>query len=271
MGITRSARNRSCFAALTGEVSMSRHAWVYIWGVLISGAAISVVALLNPTASIAQWSTFLALCPLTIFAHSSRQRRPGGNRSTRTLCLSWPGCPSPPFLFVLLVSVPHMVEWAKEQSPKGLTCVPGISNPPNIAGHIIAGTAAYLVNSISDPVSVVDYSAATLLGATSAVLAYVVINHALVGLALVLARGLTWRQSRVLSIDSLLPDFTLSCLGYVVAVLARLSPWLTLPALASLVLLYRALTIPQLKYEAQTDGKTGLLNARHFSTCSWPR
>jgi diguanylate cyclase (GGDEF)-like protein len=91
------------------------------------------------------------------------------------------------------------------------------------------------------------------------------INHTLVGLALVLARGITWRQSGVLSIDSLLPDFTLSCLGYVVAVLAKLSPWLTLPALMSLVLLYRALTIPQLKYEAQTDGKTGLLNARHFT------
>src|SRR5439155_194927 len=31
------------------------------------------------------------------------------------------------------------------------------------------------------------------------------------------------------------------------------------------VLMYKALSIPQLKQEAQTDGKTGLWNARHFS------
>jgi diguanylate cyclase (GGDEF)-like protein/putative nucleotidyltransferase with HDIG domain len=54
-------------------------------------------------------------------------------------------------------------------------------------------------------------------------------------------------------------------LGSIVAVLWGMNPFLIIPALLPLVLMYRALTIPALKQQAQTDSKTGLLNARHFA------
>ena len=41
-------------------------------------------------------------------------------------------------------------------------------------------------------------------------------------------------------------------------------PWLLPLALAPLVLMYRALLIPQLKRDAETDAKTGLASARHL-------
>src|SRR6478672_12451469 len=44
-----------------------------------------------------------------------------------------------------------------------------------------------------------------------------------------------------------------------------MNPFLIVPALLPLVLMYRALLIPALKHQARIDGKTGLLNARHFA------
>jgi predicted signal transduction protein with EAL and GGDEF domain len=51
----------------------------------------------------------------------------------------------------------------------------------------------------------------------------------------------------------------------VIAGLWTVNAWLILPALSPLLLIYRALTVPQLKKEAQTDGKTGLWNVHHWT------
>jgi diguanylate cyclase (GGDEF)-like protein/putative nucleotidyltransferase with HDIG domain len=54
-------------------------------------------------------------------------------------------------------------------------------------------------------------------------------------------------------------------LGYTIAIFWQLNPLLIIPATAPLLLLYQALRVPELKQEAQTDTKTNLFNARHFS------
>src|SRR5438552_3738676 len=95
---------------------------------------------------------------------------------------------------------------------------------------------------------------------------YVALNQLVLGGALVLARGLSWRQSGVLDAESLQAQLILLFLGYVVDVLWHVDQWLILPALSPLVLMHQALTIPRLKHEAQIDGKTGVYNARHFGT-----
>src|SRR6185369_9682977 len=104
-----------------------------------------------------------------------------------------------------------------------------------------------------------------MIATTLAALAYVAVNHVLIGMVLVLARGISWRESGVLDFENLLTDFIMIYLGSIVAVLWRMNPFLLIPALLPLVLMYRALLIPTLKHQAQTDGKTGLLNARHFA------
>jgi diguanylate cyclase (GGDEF)-like protein len=94
---------------------------------------------------------------------------------------------------------------------------------------------------------------------------FVAVNHTLLGIALVLARGKRWRETGMLAPETVLSDMVLLLLGYVVAVLWELNPWLILPALSPLVLMYRALKVPALEHEAQTDSKTGLLNPRYFN------
>jgi diguanylate cyclase (GGDEF)-like protein len=79
------------------------------------------------------------------------------------------------------------------------------------------------------------------------------------------ARDKRWRETGMLQIENILSDLVLLLLGYVVAVLWEINPWLILPALSPLVMMYRALKVPALEQEAQTDAKTGLLNARHFT------
>lgn len=176
-----------------------------------------------------------------------------------------------PFLFMLLVTLPHIIEWAKMRLTGSDHLRDWYIQPFNIFTHILAGWAAWWTNLlISDRLAGIEAGplltrVLPIASAICAVLIYVMINHVLIGQALVLARKISWRQSGVMKWQSLQPDFIMSCLGFIVAVLWNINPWLIFPALSPLVLMYQALMVPQLKQEAQTDSKTGLLNARHFS------
>ena len=171
----------------------------------------------------------------------------------------------PPSLFVMLVVVPHVVEWTKERIFDGPHLRSWYIQPFNIAAHIISGIAAYSLYHALGGGPVSAYTLTTVIAVSGAVLAYVLINHALVGMVLVLARGLTWKQSGILESDSLVPDLVLSYLGYVVAVLVGLSPWVALPALAPLALTHRVFVLFRMKQDAFTDSKSGLWNSRHFN------
>ena len=59
-------------------------------------------------------------------------------------------------------------------------------------------------------------------------------------------------------------DVVLQLMGFMFALAWQLHPFLIVPALSPLVLMYRSLAIPRLKREAQIDHKTGLWNVRHF-------
>jgi diguanylate cyclase (GGDEF)-like protein len=168
---------------------------------------------------------------------------------------------------VFAVIVPHLVEWAKERIVNSPSLRAWYIQPFNIGTHIIAGLAASAVF-VSAQAATTSYlipDVVPLCAAVIAALAYVTINHLLIGLALVLARGVSWRESGVLRVENLLTDLILLLMGFSLAVIWQINPWLGAPALAPLLLIYRALMIPQLKKEAQTDEKTGLWNARHFA------
>lgn len=245
---------------------MSKQAWTYILGVLIGGLGFSLFAFASPQQSVPYWSAFVILTALATVAQLFEASH--GNQSyyphfvfffAGVLLL-------PPSLFVLLVFIPHLIEWGKARLSKSTHLRNWYIQPFNIAVHILAGSAAYWTYNSVEANTATFQPLSPILASIAAVFVYVGMNHLLVGQALVLARGISWKQSGVLEMSSLLPDVVMSFLGYVVAVLWALNPWLTLPALSPLVLMYQALMVPQLKQEAQTDGKTGLWNARHFAT-----
>jgi diguanylate cyclase (GGDEF)-like protein len=94
---------------------------------------------------------------------------------------------------------------------------------------------------------------------------FIFINHVMVGLVLWLARGISFRDSQVFAWSSLETDATLVFLGAGMAVFWTASPLLLVLGVVPLLLLYRALHVPQLEEEAYNDVKTGLLTARRFN------
>ncbi|HBY99532.1 MAG TPA: hypothetical protein DEP84_37285, partial [Chloroflexi bacterium] len=245
---------------------MSYRAWTYIWGTLVVGATISLLSLLTPPPP-SQFVAFATLTALAIPAQLFKAEAPNHQLYYTTLLFFFAGVLLlDPSLFVLLVIIPHLIEWVKERRVNSPHLRAWYLQPFNIGTYIIAGFVARWVHMILDAGPTVSPPYFAVFAVTAAALTYVILNHFVVGLAIVLARGVSWRESRILEIENLLPDFILVFQGYIVAVVWSLNPWLILPALSPLVLISRALAIPQLKQEAQTDGKTGLLNARHFAT-----
>lgn len=246
---------------------MSRRAWANLWFVLLASAVLAGLTLPGLALSPSQWLTFGALTVLATLAQLFEAEAPGFQAYYPTLVLIFAGVLLlPPFLFVLLVIIPHLVEWAHKRLIHSPRLRAWYVQPFNIAMHIIAASAARWIYTLVDADFSLLHSPKGLLVITAAASTYVVVNHVLAGLFLVLARGVTWRESGILGVENLLTDFILLCLGFLIAVHWTQSPWLVLPALAPLALIYRALSVPRLKQEAQTDPKTGLWNARHFTT-----
>ncbi len=245
---------------------MSRRAWIYVLGVIFLGALVSGVSAFIPGLTPVDWRTFLALATLATFAQFLEVEAPGRQYYYPHLVFFFAALLLlHPLLFAVVVIIPHLVEWVQ----KRLTHSPYLRNwylqPFNISNHLIAGFLARTLWTFLRPEAETLTSVLTVLAVMAAALVYAVVDHAIVGEALVVARRISWRESGVLESENVLTDLFLLLVGYMVAVLWRVSPWLIVPALSPLALIYRALTVPQLRQEAQTDSKTGLLNARHWN------
>lgn len=245
---------------------MSVKAWVYVGSVLVGGALIIGLTLFGAAATPAQLPAFLSLTALASLGQLFKVEAPGKQNYHTSLIFVFAALILlDPYLLILLIVISLLAEWAKERLLNSVHLRNWYLQPFNISTLVLAAVAArwiyYAV--LERPVAEVGvppWFPAFLLSAVS----FVLINHTLVGLALVLARGISCRESGVFDIENLLTEVILLCLGFVVASLWSLNLWLIPLALAPLVLMHRALKVPLLKQEAQTDPKTGLWNARHF-------
>ena len=252
---------------------MTKRAWLFIMGVLAAGCLIAGAALLGGTASPLDWETLAALTLLatgaqlckSLFKSKIHSDNATSSYSPILLFLFAGVVLLPPALYVFLVLIPHSIEWLKERYQKTNNLPVWYIQPFNVAVHIICGIIAHQAYAVSNSYVLIDPVPGKLTAGLLAALVYVGLNHLLVGLALVMARGATWRESGVFDLDNLLPDFIMMCLGFGVALLWQLNPWFSLTALSALALVQRSLMVTQLKQEARLDSKTGLWNARHFA------
>jgi diguanylate cyclase (GGDEF)-like protein len=247
-------------------MNMSRLAKLYVGGVLSAGLLVAASTLWQPYSGLNPWVTFGALVTLATFAQLFKAEAPDHQLYYATPLFYFAGLflLTPP-LVVVLVVVPHLVEWVRERLRHGPHLRAWYLQPFNIAMYVIAGQAAFsLFTALWSGAA--DYSQpACLIAIFVAALTFGILNHGILGLALVLARGVSWRESGVLDIENVTTDLILLCLGSTVAAVWQISPLLISTTLAPLILMYRALKIPQLKHDALTDVKTGLYNAQHFN------
>ncbi len=213
------------------------------------------------------WITFAVLVGLALLTEVYRSE-PVRDVSHSALALlefaSLLLLPTP--LFMLLVALPLLFTWGRVRLQDRRGLFEWYKVAFNFSMTIISASAAllwgrWLIGSRLDP-SV--YSSGMALAVGSAALVMVVVNHLLLGTVVTVAQGSPLREIARRDPHIVLTDFALFLLGYILAILWTLNPWLTLLALAPLYLAYRALWVPRLEQASQTDSKTGLLNAQHF-------
>src|SRR5215211_6051747 len=244
---------------------MSLRAWAYLWAVLLVGALLAGMALLTANPTLPEWLAFTLLTASAAIAQQFEAKL-GRQSYYPSMVFLFAGVlllPAP--LFILLVVIPHLIEWVKKRWTNSVYLRDWYIQPFNIAVHTIAGvlTQGILIGAHGSRALPLNYS-----GMFSVILAglgYIILNHLLIGQVLVLARNISWRDSQIMSLENVLTELILFFLGYTVAIFWQLNPLLIVPATAPLLLLYQALRVPELKQEAQTDTKTSLFNARHFN------
>jgi diguanylate cyclase (GGDEF)-like protein len=87
----------------------------------------------------------------------------------------------------------------------------------------------------------------------------------MLALVLWLARGQSLRQSGLFAPESLQLELSLLATGLGFALAWLVAPFYGLLSAIPLLLIFQALHVPNLKEQAATDPKTGLLNMRHFN------
>ncbi|MFN8594868.1 MAG: diguanylate cyclase [Anaerolineae bacterium] len=246
---------------------MSKRAKIYVGTIILVGGIIAGLTLYSVATLATEWPLLLTLLAFTTIAHLFISQSPSHEAWGVNLVFLFAGVLLlSSFDFMLIVIIPHTVEWAAEIWIKKSNRLRNWSIQPfNMAGHLIAGIAAralyYALT--TEPTNLISLS--SFIAALAALLAYLFVNHALVGGVLVFARGVTLRKSGVFELGNLLGDLLQFGLGYVVAVMWTLNPLLIVPAISPLLLIYRAIQVPKLAKEANTDAKTGLWNTRHFN------
>jgi diguanylate cyclase (GGDEF)-like protein len=244
---------------------MSLRSGIYVGIIILLGVTLTIGVLFLRTPATPDWTEFLILVTLASAAQLFKAVGPTHQIFHTTLLFFFASLILlDPFYFILVVLVSHLLEWAKERLTNSPHLKDWYIQPFNIAMHIIVGLMAYVVYQTLLAYSPDASSPIPVIAGLLAAVVYVTLNHMIIGLVLVLARGVTWKESGVMDLDNLGIDFAMLVMGYAVAILIDLNPWLALPALSPLYLIYRSLAVPQLKHQANTDPKTGLWNADYF-------
>jgi diguanylate cyclase (GGDEF)-like protein len=245
---------------------MTKRAWFYVGLIYLFGGFLFGFSIINYGFDRQQLPTFIILAGLATFTQLLKSEAPSHQVYHPALIFMFASIwLLNPFFFSLLVIISHLAEWIRERlTVKGDHLKAWYIQPFNISMHIILGFTAFAVFNFITSDSTLMTSTLALFAIICAAATYVLLNHLLVGLALSFARGVSIKESGIFNHENLTTDLVMFIFGYVVTILYQLNPWLIIPTLTPLYLVYRALAVPRLKQKAQTDPKTGLWNAEYF-------
>ncbi len=221
------------------------------------GVSLPLLAELKPSSG--YWVTFVILGASVALAQLFVVRTPG-NKSYHTtgVFLIPAALLLPPELVALMPVVQHIPDWLRNRTAWYIQSF-------NIFNYTLATLAAWASAHVilgADTVITNDNVRFALAGLAASV-CFVGLNSALIAPMLHLGRGQSMRL--LFSFQHFSTELVFAALGVVVAVFWTTNPWLIPFAIAPLILIHRALSVPQLQAEARVDPKTGLFNARHFS------
>ena len=154
---------------------------------------------------------------------------------------------------VLVILAAHLVEWLRYRYPWYIQLF-------NIGSYAIAITVAGFVFQSFNPGDTL-MTAAGAVAALLAVVVFTLINHLMIGLVLILARGVSLAESGVFDFLPLMMDVTMFGVGVASALLWMVNPAAILFNLIPLYLFYNALKVPRLQRQvAQLEDRLEELN-----------
>lgn len=216
-----------------------------------------------------QWQILIALAglgTLTAFLAPSSVRRPQQFSSTWTIFFFAGVVLLPSVFFLLLVILALLIQWVRERTEDAPGHFDWYIRTFGAETHAVAGLFSGTVYSAINPDQSELISGVALIGAAAAVFVYLATSQALDGVIVILTRSAGPRKNQVVSLRTLFDDTVLLIIGYLVAILWKINPWLAPLALVQILFIYWMLEIPQLRRQARIDDKTGLWNASHFRT-----
>lgn len=245
---------------------ISRPAQFYFAAVLLAALLIMVYAWTVFDPGQISWVNFILLVFLASGTQLFKSEAPNSQVYHPSLVFFFAGIlVLQPLGFILLVLVAHTVELLKDAFQEQRRGQEWTLQLFNAGMHVVLGALAQLLFQQINPDHMLIGTLNALIGIGIVASVYIALNHLMVGVAVVLTRGITWRESGVLDIENLATDFVLAMFGYVSALLMSMNAWLILPAIAPLYLISRSLSVPDLKHRAEQDTKTGLWNSQYFS------
>jgi diguanylate cyclase (GGDEF)-like protein len=226
----------------------------------LSALAASVVATLGDGPHSRDWVTFAALAVAAATAQLFVVQTTHNQSYHLAIVFVLAGVLLLPLeLIAALCLIQHVPEWMRERyAPE----IQGF----NIANYTLAALAAWVAAHAVLGSSGVHQDARTVLAGVVAGAVFVLLNHGVLAGMLRIARGHSVRQSGLFSLESLSTDLVLAVVGVGLAASWKTNLWFASVAVAPLLLIHRALSIPRIRAEASRDPKTGLYNAGHLNS-----
>lgn len=246
-------------ASAGGPLRLSLHARLYYYAVFAAAAAAATYSVFELPSAVHGWVAFAVLSGLAAGAQLYIVES-GRNQSYRTAIafIVAAAIVLRPGLVPVLVVLHYVPGWVKYRK-KWLVQSFNICNTTLAA--LAAGAAFHALSGAkvtSEPAG--RYALAGLAASAT----FVAINHVLLARMIDLTSDRSMRATGLFSFESLSTDLGLATLGVGVAAVWSVNGYLIFFVLGPLLIIHRALYVPQLRELAHADVKTGLLNAKEF-------
>lgn len=239
---------------------MNKHALTYIAGVILLATMLFVLTLFQRSNDIANGQLLIAALLLLLATGSQLGKvlyksngEKGKSTSWYTPLLSFMFAGVlvlPPYMLVALVVIPHLAEWAIERIRNTPFLRQWYIQPFNIATHIICSLLAWQIYGAVAPrleswLSMPIFD--KLIASALAGLIYLIINHYLVGQAMVLACNVSWLESGVLDMKNAGVDAMFLAAGVGTSLLLQFTPYIVIPIILGLLYLQRRFAVAMVK------------------------
>ena len=261
LGLISRLRGHWAAAAVAsgGPLHLSTRARIYYGAVVVSAAGAAGYSWAQLPAHVHGWEAFAVLTALAAVAQLYIVET-GRNQSYRTAIafIVAGAVVLRPGLLAGLVLLHYLPGWIKYRKKWLVTSF----NICNTTLAVLAAGAAFRALSSGSVTreSPGRYALAGLVACTI----FVVVNHLLLARMIELTSDRSMHATGLFSFESLSTDLGLAALGIGVAAFWSVNGWLIFFVLGPLLIIHRALYVPQLRELAQADVKTGLMNAKEF-------